>query len=424
MDKSNLAEIRKVIRKNDPPVDWIYSFYVTPENELAWQSFRKFLSFDEDESFRFKDILKKSLSGTQGKELFSVPLDSQSEKLFSLRTMDEADEEILQEFAGHVISSYTHTDPYLAVCARITYDVPGMSSDRRKLEDGEVVFQSILFAICPAKLSSPALGFDDAEGVSELSRRWTIGAPVEGFLYPSFNDRIGDLSEVLYRSKKEISGELFAEFFNAELPYTAKMQKEAFNTLMDSLNVSVESAAVLQEDLAHLDAEDISVLEKNDVKKLAERCGIETEHFDESFDDIIGTIPLDIAAIRENAIVVATDSATIKVPAEKSRFIKTRVIGGVSYILIPVDGAVLVNGIPAVPEELMKTFKSEGSFEADGKAADDAAVTDEDFSDDRTQEDTDVFGEDLPEDPDTGEQGQDDEDIFGEDFPEDFPAPF
>jgi hypothetical protein len=229
---------------------------------------------------------------------------------------------------------------------------------------------------------------------------------------------------VLYRSKKEISGELFAEFFNAELPYTAKMQKEAFNTLMDSLNVSVESAAVLQEDLAHLDAEDISVLEKNDVKKLAERCGIETEHFDESFDDIIGTIPLDIAAIRENAIVVVTDSATIKVPAEKSRFIKTRLIDGVSYILIPVDGAVLVNGIPAVPEELMKTFKSEGSFEADGKAADDAAVTDEDFSDDRTQEDTDVFGEDLPEDPDTGEQGQDDEDIFGEDFPEDFPAPF
>ena len=207
MDKSNLVEIRKVIRKNEPPIDWIYSFYVTPDNELAWQSFRKFLSFDEDESFRFKDILKKSLSGTQGKELFSVPLDSQSEKLFSLRTMDEADEEILQEFAGHVISSYTHTDPYLAVCARITYDVPGMSSDRRKLEDGEVVFQSILFAICPAKLSSPALGFDDAEGVSELTRRWTIGAPVEGFLYPSFNDRIGDLSEVLYRSKKEISSE-------------------------------------------------------------------------------------------------------------------------------------------------------------------------------------------------------------------------
>jgi beta-glucosidase len=78
-----------------------------------------------------------------------------------------------------------------------------------------------------------------------------------------------------------------------------------------------------------------------------ERCGIETQNFDESFDDIIGTVPLDIAAIRENAIVVATDSATIKVPAEKSRFIKTRLIDGVSYILIPVDGAVLVNGIPA-----------------------------------------------------------------------------
>ena len=179
MDKSNLAEIRKVIRRNDPPVDWIYSFYVTPENELAWQSFRKFLSFDEDESFRFKDILKKSLSGTQGKELFSVPLDSQSEKLFSLRTMDEADEEILQEFAGHVISSYTHTDPYLAVCARITYDVPGMSSDRRKLEDGEVVFQSILFAICPAKLSSsPAAGRSALRSKDSSIRPSTTGSGI------------------------------------------------------------------------------------------------------------------------------------------------------------------------------------------------------------------------------------------------------
>ena len=402
MDKSNLAEIRKVIRKNEPPIDWIYSFYVTPDNELAWESFRKFLSFDEDESFRFKDILKKSLSGTQGKELFSVPLDSQAEKLFSLRTLEEADEEILQEFAGHVIASYTHTDPYLAVCARITYDVPGMAADRRKLEDGEVVFQSILFAICPAKLSSPALGFDDTEGVSELTRRWTIGAPVEGFLYPSFNDRIGDLSEVLYRSKKEISSDFFAEFFHADLPVTAKMQKEAFNTLMDSLNVSVESAAVLQEDLAHLDAEDISVLEKNDVKKLVERCGIETQNFDESFDDIIGTVPLDIAAIRENAIVVATDSATIKVPAEKSRFIKTRLIDGVSYILIPVDGAVLVNGIPAIPEELMRTFQSEDPSE----------ITD---AEEPEPAETTIFDE-----ADTAVFDEADEAVFDEDFPNDF----
>ena len=190
---------------------------------------------------------------------------------------------------------------------------------------------------------------------------------------------------MLYRSKKEISSELFAEFFHADLPVTAKMQKEAFNTLIDSLNVSVESAAVLQEDLAHLDAEDISVLEKNDVKKLVERCGIETQNFDESFDDIIGTVPLDIAAIRENAIVVATDSATIKVPAEKSRFIKTRLIDGVSYILIPVDGAVLVNGIPAIPEELMRTFQSEDPSE----------ITD---AEEPEPTETTVFDEDFPED--------------------------
>ena len=166
MDKSNLAEIRKALRRNEPPVDWIYAFYVTPDNELSWQSFRKFLSFDEDEMFRHKDILKKAVSGSFGRELFSVELGSQAEKLFALRTADEPDEEILEEFAGEIISSYAHTDPYYACLARITYDVPALSTDRRKLEDGDVVFQSLLFTICPASLSKPALGYSDVSGVS------------------------------------------------------------------------------------------------------------------------------------------------------------------------------------------------------------------------------------------------------------------
>lgn len=354
MDKSNLAEIRKVLRKNDPPIDWIYGFYVSPENELCWQSFRKFLSFDEDEMFRHKDNIKKAIAGTEGRELFSVSLSSQSEKLFALRQMEEEDEELLSEFTGHVMGSYAHTDPYYAMLAHITYDVPAISSDHRKLEDGEVVYQSLLFAICPAQLSKPALGYDDGEGVMELSRRWTIGAPSEGFLYPSFNDRIGDLNEVLYRAKKNITSELFNEFFDAGLPITASMQKDAFNTLMDSLNVKMESAAAIQEDLAQLEAENFTVLEKNDARKLAERIGADTDHFDEAYDDIIGDIPLTIPALRENSVVVSTDTATIKIPFDKAQFVKTRVIDGVTYIVIPVDGAVVVNGIPSIAGDLEK----------------------------------------------------------------------
>ncbi|MDO4804628.1 MAG: DUF4317 family protein, partial [Lachnospiraceae bacterium] len=346
MDKSNLAEIRKALRKDEPPVDWIYSFYVTPENELSWQSFRKFLSFDEDEMFRHKEILTKSLMGSFGRELFPAPLASQAEKLFALRTLDEPGEEILEEFAGEVVTAYPHTDPYYACLARITYDVPAMSTDHRRLEDGDVVFQSLLFSISTAALSKPALGYSEESGVAELDRRWTIGVPVEGFLYPSFNERIGDMNEVLYRAKKEISGDLFGTFFDSTIPANAKVQKDAFNTLMDSLNISMEEATGIQEDLSHLEAENVTVLEKEDAKKLAERCGIDTEEFDESYDDIIGDVPLSVSALKDPAVVVATDSATIKIPADKAGLVKTRVIDGVNYIMIPIDGAVLVNGIP------------------------------------------------------------------------------
>lgn len=112
---------------------------------------------------------------------------------------------------------------------------------------------------------------------------------------------------------------------------------------------------------------------KRTQKKLAERCGIDTTDFDESYDEIIGDVPLSISALRDPAVVVATDSATIKIPADKSRFIKTRVIDGVTYIIIPVDGAVLVNGIPTVAEELKSRtgIEPDDEYDADDNASSD-----------------------------------------------------
>ena len=49
----------------------------------------------------------------------------------------------------------------------------------------------------------------------------------------------------------------------------------------------MESAAAIQEDLAMLEAENVSVLEKNDALKLAERIGADTENFDGKLSEIL-----------------------------------------------------------------------------------------------------------------------------------------
>ena len=173
------------------------------------------------------------------------------------------------------------------------------------------------------------------------------------------------------------------------------MQKDAFNTLMDSLNVKMESAAAIQEDLAQLEAENLTVLEKNDALKLAERIGADTDNFDEVYDDIIGDIPLTIPALRENSVVVSTDSATIKIPFDNASFIKTRVIDGVTYIVIPVDGAVIVNGIPSVAGDLEKIAGISGTAEDEDRKDDVRVVLSEDNlnrDDDPAQLTDDIFG--------------------------------
>ena len=144
-----------------------------------------------------------------------------------------------------------------------------------------------------------------------------------------------------------------------------------------------------------LEAENFTVLEKNDALKLAERIGADTENFDEVYDDIIGDIPLTIPALRENSVVVSTDSATIKIPFDRASFIKTRVIDGVTYIVIPVDGAVIVNGIPSVAGDLEKMAGiGKGSEEEDG-AGDVRVVLTEDnlgSENDLAQLTDDIFG--------------------------------
>ena len=51
--------------------------------------------------------------------------------------------------------------------AHLTYDVPAKPR-RHEAEDGDTVYHTILFAICPASLSKPALGYNESAGVSEL----------------------------------------------------------------------------------------------------------------------------------------------------------------------------------------------------------------------------------------------------------------
>ncbi len=349
LQNSDLKELRKQLKSKQPPVDWVYGLYVSSENEPVWENIQPFNTMEEAEMFRHINLFSRILSGKIGKNIFPVPLKSQQGSLLTLRAIPGKEVSEFEGFRNFLLENHVHTDPYYAMAAHIVYDVPKKSSDGRTLEDGDVVYESILFAICPASLSKPSLGFED-ERVKELDRRWNIGNPTCGFLYPSFDDRNEERNESLECSLSPVSENLLNALFEAQkAPIGQKDQKELFSDLMSRMDIGVEDAAAIEETISEKTSDGEMEFNMNSLRLVAEECGVNTETFADIYEETVGAdTTLSAAAIAESYVTVKTESATIRVPSDKATLIKTRNIDGIDYLLVPADGVIMVNGAPVL----------------------------------------------------------------------------
>ena len=361
MDKNDIKELRKAIKAKDNCVSWVYGLYVDADNRACWERVQRLSDMEDAERFRHQTIFMKVLSPRLGRDAFPISLLEQQEFLLFLRSLDGRKKEEFSGFRDRLLEEFSHTEPYYAVLARVIYDVPARAGDRRKLEDGTEVYEAVLFSICPASLSKAALGFAGDE-VAELERRWQIGNPASGFLYPAFSDRSEDRNLVLIHSGEPEGEQVFKEFFKIDevtAPVGMKTQKELFASLLSQINVSVETAAEITETVAEKAAcEDAFLVEEQEIRKVIEAAGADAENFEEIFEETVGDTPILLTAVAEPYVTVKTDSAEIKVPTERSQLITTRNIDGREYILIPADGAVTVNGVPVGPSVSVKEKES------------------------------------------------------------------
>jgi hypothetical protein len=187
-------------------------------------------------------------------------------------------------------------------------------------------------------------------------------APELGFLFPAFDDRSTNIYNALYytRSPKE-SYETFVEaVFHAPIPKPALEQKKTFEALLTTSlgeECSMDVVQSVHDELCqrialHKESKvpDPLLVSKEEVKEVLTSCGITDPHiakFSVDFDSAFGfeadLHPKNI--IDSNRIEVVTPDVSIKVAADRSDLIETRIIGGVKYILINAEEGVEVNGV-------------------------------------------------------------------------------
>ncbi len=369
MIKQEVNEIKRLYTPSNCSISRICGCYVDGEKNKKTEFREAFLSLPEEEIFKYFELLRKTLSGTLGKNLLNLefPLVSEEEggaQKFLLRLRDSKlkDETLLEEFYDKIISSYEYVGNYLILVIHDAYDVPGKTTDDLTMEDAsDTVFEYLLCSICPVNLSKPGLSYDaQANEFHNRVRDWIVELPETGFLFPCFNDRCADIHSTLYYSKnpEEPHSELVDSLLGAALPLSAGSQKEVFQSLItDTLEQQADYEVVknIHENLTemieeHKELPEPLMLDKHQVKNLFEKSGIgeqKLNDFDRLYDSTVGehnALFVDNVA-NTRTFEVKTPDVVVKVNPERADLVNTMLIEGRRCLVIELSDQVEVNGI-------------------------------------------------------------------------------
>lgn len=371
MNTKEIGEIRRRVRRDRSNMTAIYGCYVNAQKEII-SSFRQSTAMmPENEAEKYFGVLKRTLSGTVGKNLIDVTFrtaqvaDSPEHRmLMELRSCALQNDDLRMEFYKKIIEAVSFEDNYLILIGCDSYDVPFKSSDGETQADASSeVYTYLLCAICPVKLKKPSLRyiaeekeFHDRGAVQEVC------APEAGFLFPAFDDRTTNIyNALLYSHNTKVSQQgLASAIFNVNIPKPAAEQKKSFEALLTtSLEnaCSMEVVQTVHEQICqciemHRESKlpDPLLISKEQVKTALQSCGVPEQNlskFSVEFDDAFGSEaqlhPQNI--IDNRKFEIHTPDVSIKVSPERLDLIETRVIGGVKYIMICADEDVEVNGV-------------------------------------------------------------------------------
>lgn len=371
MTEKEIAEIRRRIKYDKNNITKLYGCYVSDKKEIKTEFVQTvgLLSLEESETL-FK-ILKKTLSGSQGKNLIDIAFTTQqvgeSEEhklLMRLRDTDLDDIEARHTLYQKIIESFPTDDNYIIFLGCDKYDVPDRSKNDEEMDDAsQEMFRYILCSVCPVKLTKSGIGFFAADNTfRNIGADMAISSPEIGFMFPSFDDRSTNIYNALFytRSIGDDYKNAAESIFNTEYPMPAQEQKENFRTLIAETadrECSYEFVQSVHDHLSEMiethknsKQEEPLMLGKKDVKRVLEDCGASDENissFDEKYDTAFGEkteiSPMNIIDTRQ--FEVKTPDVTIKVKPEKSYLLETRIINGVKYVLVRAEEGVEVNGV-------------------------------------------------------------------------------
>ena len=371
MNTKELSELRRRFKPEKSAISRIYGCYANTRHEIISTIDAPLGLARDDEVEKYLGLLRKTLSGSMGRNLLDISfstqqvMDSPEHKLLSaLCSSGLQDEDTRNTFYDTVVKALNVEHNYLILIAQDAYDVPRKGKDLLP-DDGESdsTFRYMVCAVCPVKDGKSELRYDASTGEFHTSGgSQVVGAPEFGFLFPTFDDRATNLYAALYytRSTADVHQDFIDAVFHTDsVMMSASDQRTAFDTaLADSLedSCSLDVMKAVHDQLRdriqqHKESKDPDPLtiSPEDVGNILASCGVREEQvtaFQESCSEQFGNTALSPANLIDTGrFLVEAPHITISVAPEHSHLIRTRILDGRKYILIPADSGVTVNGV-------------------------------------------------------------------------------
>lgn len=380
MNQHDLSEIKRRLNPDKRNPSLICGCYVDYIGNPITSFELPVATLYEQENENYMSIFRKVLSGQIGQTLTPLAFPAENDDLL-LRVRDTAlnDEESLQALFTRLIAGIRAEHPdlqsveeaqtadnWLILLLHDHMDVRNRDVNREiDYENSDRSFSYILCAVCPVKRDKSALRYDPSDSIfRERAPEWLAGAPVLGFLFPLFEDGAADVNTILFFSKdsRDAHEAFLKAAFNVEAVMPAAEQTENFQMLLAQSLGTECSLDVIQEmheavtgliEEQDKNAEPL-MLTRKDVARVLTDGGVSPERveaFQEGFDATFGAgamIPA-VNLVTPKQFKVDLPSVSIKVDPKQADLLETRVIDGRSYLLIPIDGDISVNGQPVFP---------------------------------------------------------------------------
>ncbi|WP_127836416.1 DUF4317 family protein [Clostridium prolinivorans] len=383
MNKKELNRMKKELKADSAilNINEIYSVYLKKDNgAIIYNNLNHFQMLDSEMQDFYFNNFKKILGGNLDTKLFELEFkDNPNETQLILNNMLKSqDKNFYIEYANKIIDkilkNYIYDSDIVITFVKGEYWKPSNNKNKTEIDGEDDIVQSLPFIMESINKVEPfkktvVFNFEEKEFKASniLDTVINFNNPIEGFMFPSFDNGYSDINKILfYNSKpKELNYKFIENVLNCSMKLTAEEEKNCFIDIVKTVVGESIKTEVIEDiysritDIENFSDEDEEInIGLNDIKNILKDIGAkDVEVLDKVFDESCGkdykfSAKNIVPNFKSKSLKVWNEDISISVnPKNLSSIKQVKGTNGERCLLIELNDDVLVEGFKLATED-------------------------------------------------------------------------